>query len=68
MRKDRYIVTTARQKNYLYSLGFDYTIEDDRKNPGREIYLFDRTDNLSKAIDFYCHMRYCLRNGGEFDE
>jgi hypothetical protein len=63
MENNKYIVDNPRQKNYLYSLGFDYIMADDRKNPGKTIWIFERTENLLAAIDFYCKMRYTIRNG-----
>ena len=61
--KSGYIVDNIRQRDYLYSLGFDYNTKDDRKNPGRAIWIFDRTDLLLEAINFYIKMREKTRKG-----
>lgn len=53
-----YIVTNKRQRDYLYSLGFDCSYQ---KEDGKEIWVFDRTDMLLEAIDFYCKFRNRLR-------
>lgn len=55
--KKGYIVDNIRQRDYLYTLGFDYNTKDDRKNAGKAIWIFDRTDLLLEAIDFYIRMR-----------
>lgn len=55
--KSGYIVDNIRQRDYLYTLGFDYNTKDDRKNPGRAIWIFDRTDLLLEAINFYIKVR-----------
>ena len=55
---DKYIVNNRRQKDFLYLLGFEYETKPDRKDQTKEIWLFDRTENLLEAIDFYCKFRY----------
>ena len=55
--KNGYVVDNIRQRNYLYTLGFNYNTKDDRKNPGKAIWIFERTDLLLEAINFYIKMR-----------
>lgn len=52
-----YVVDNIRQRDYLYCLGFDYNTKDDRKNKGKAIWIFDRTELLLEAIDFYIKVR-----------
>lgn len=55
---NKYIVNNKRQRDFLYLLGFEYITKPDRNDVTKEIWLFDRTDNLLEAIDFYCKFRY----------
>lgn len=55
--KNGYVVDNARQKEYLYALGFDYVVKEDRKNVGKVIWVFNRTELLLDAIDFYIKTR-----------
>ena len=55
--KDKYVVNNQRQKNYLYCLGFNYTTQRDKFNDSKDIWLFDKTNELLEAIDFYCKFR-----------
>lgn len=57
MQKSKYVVNNERQKNYLYSLGFDYIIQRDKFNSDKDVWVFDRTEMLLEAIDFYCKFR-----------
>ena len=57
MNSKYYIVNNKRQKEYLYCLGFDYIVQRDKFDETKDIWLFDRTDNLLEAIDFYCKFR-----------
>ena len=57
MNSKYYIVNNKRQKEYLYGLGFYYIIQRDKFDETKDIWLFDRTDNLLEAIDFYCKFR-----------
>lgn len=54
-----YQVKNKRLAKYLYSLGFDRTIQ--YKN-NIELWLFDDTDNFREALDFYFYMRNKNRN------
>lgn len=56
-RGTKYIVNNERQKNYLYSLGFDYYTQRDKFDNTKDIWIFDRTEMLLEAIDFYCKFR-----------
>ncbi len=53
--ENKYKVKNKRLSKYLYSLGFNreyYT--DDNKI---EYWLFDKSDVLKEALDFYFYMR-----------
>ena len=56
-KRSGYVVDNIRQRDYLYTLGFNYNTNDDRKNPGKAIWVFDRTELLLEAIDFYIRTR-----------
>ena len=56
-KRSGYVVDNIRQRDYLYTLGFNYNTKDDRKNPGKAIWVFDRTELLLEAIDFYIRTR-----------
>lgn len=60
--KDKYVVNNERQKNFLYCLGFDYTTKKDKFNELKIVWLFEKTDELLEAIDFYCKFR-CKMQG-----
>lgn len=60
MNSKYYIVNNKRQKEYLYCLGFDYIIQRDKFDETKDIWLFERTDKLLEAIDFYCKFRYTM--------
>lgn len=61
MESKYYVVTNERQKRYLYCLGFDYTVQKDKFDDTKEVYIFERTDKLLEAVDFYCKFRYDIR-------
>ena len=54
---DKYVVNNRRQRDYLYTLGFDYMSRADKFDRSKEVWVFDRTDLLLEAIDFYCKFR-----------
>lgn len=49
---------SIRLCRFLYSLGFDKksTIED-----GKEIWLFEKDENLQKSLDFFFAMRKIMK-------
>lgn len=53
---DKYYVKNKRLSKYLYSLGFEreYKYDEDKKI---EYWLFDKTNTLQEALDFYFDMR-----------
>ena len=51
----KYKVKNKRLSKYLYSLGFDREYYFDNKNI--EYWLFDKSDALQEALDFYFYMR-----------
>ena len=52
--ENKYKVKNKRLSKYLYSLGFDreYYTDDTM-----EYWLFDKSDALKEALDFYFYMR-----------
>lgn len=55
--QSKYVVNNERQKEYLYCLGFDYITQRDKYDSTKDVWLFDRTEKLLDAIDFYCKFR-----------
>lgn len=60
--QNKYVVNNERQKTYLYCLGFDYVVQKDKFDNTKEIWVFDRTEKLLEAIDFYCKFRNTMKN------
>ena len=56
MRKIR--IKNKRLSKYLYSLGFDRECIFDNKI---EYWLFDESNELQEALDFYFYMRQKIR-------
>lgn len=55
MKKDRYFkVTSLRLCRFLYSLGFN---KQSIVENGIENWLFEKSDALQEALDFYFYMR-----------
>lgn len=52
--KNYYICGSIRLCRYLYSLGFD---KKSINVKGKEIWQFEKSDELQKALDFYFYMR-----------
>lgn len=52
--KNKYKVKNKRLSKYLYSLGFD---RDVRFDNGIEHWLFESSDALQEALNFYFYMR-----------
>lgn len=50
-----YKCNSIRLSRYLYSLGFEKISK--RDNKGNEYWLFKRSPNLQKALDFFFIMR-----------
>ena len=55
---EKYKVRNKRLSKYLYSLGFDREICFDKN----EYWLFEKSDALKEALDFYFYMRNKNRN------
>ncbi len=53
--ENKYKVKNKRLSKYLYSLGFNKESYFD--NNKKEYWLFDKTNNLKEALDFYFYMR-----------
>lgn len=51
---NKYKVKNKRLSKYLYSLGFDRETCFDEK---KEYWLFQKSDELIEALDFYFYMR-----------
>lgn len=62
MQNAKYVVNNQRQKNYLYSLGFDFITQRDKFDSNKDVWIFDRTKELEEAIDFYCKFRSKMKN------
>ena len=52
--ENKYKVKNKRLSKYLYSLGFGREYCTDNKT---EYWLFDKSDALKEALDFYFYMR-----------
>ena len=53
--ENKYKVKNKRLSKYLYSLGFDRECYFDSDKT--EYWLFDRSNALEEALDFYFYMR-----------
>ena len=53
-----YVVTSKDLRNYLMGLGLQFTIDIDKKDVTREVYLFVNNDKLHEALEFYSKFRY----------
>lgn len=51
---DKYKVRNKRLSKYLYSLGFERECRIENQN---EYWLFQKSDVLQEALDFYFYMR-----------
>lgn len=47
------VITSERIKNYLYSLGLNYTVKKDLKDENKNIYIFKVDDDFLEAMYFY---------------
>lgn len=55
MEKDKYyICESIRLCRYLYSLGFD---KQSKFNNDKEYWIFEKSDDLQKSLDFFFSMR-----------
>ena len=50
---EEYMVVNKRLRNYLFSLGFDYTTRRDKKNVKNKVYIFNNNNKLQECISFY---------------
>lgn len=57
--KEKYMCESVRLCRYLYSLGFD---KESIIQNNKEIWLFEKSDELQRALDFFFIMRKRLRN------
>lgn len=57
--KNMYKCESVRLCRFLYSLGFNKVSYLDEK--GNEYWLFDKSNDLQKSLDFYFAMRKKLR-------
>lgn len=62
MENNKYVVNNRRQRDYLYLLGFEYMSRLDKYDRNKEVWVFDRTELLLEAIDFYCKFRNKMKN------
>lgn len=58
--KDKYFWTTSyRTTQIFYWFGFSYT--KDKSDKGRDLYVFEKTDELMEVFSFYQTMRMKLK-------
>ena len=57
-----YIAKNERLRNYLYSIGFNYTTLKDLKDETKEVYGFKDSELLREAITFYSNLRKKVYN------
>lgn len=57
---NNYKCESVRLCRFLYSLGFDKKSEMDENN--KEYWIFERSQDLQKSLDFFFSMRKKLRN------
>lgn len=56
---EKYRCESVRLCRFLYSLGFD---KESVKINNKEIWLFEKSDDLQKSLDFFFFMRKTLKN------
>jgi len=52
-----YVIKNKRLKNFLYALGLEYKIQEDKTGRTDYVYLFQKSEELFKAITFYTEFR-----------
>lgn len=57
--KNKYKCESVRLCRYLYGLGFD---KESVYENGKEYWLFEKSDDLQKSLDFFFCMRKKMRN------
>ena len=57
--KNKYKCQSVRLCRYLYGLGFD---KESAYENGKEYWLFEKSDDLQKSLDFFFYMRKKIRN------
>lgn len=57
---EKYKCESVRLCRYLYGLGFDKQSEYDEN--GKEYWLFERSQDLQKSLDFFFSMRKVLKD------
>ena len=57
--KNKYKCESVRLCRYLYGLGFD---KESAYENGKEYWLFEKSDDLQKSLDFFFYMRKKIRN------
>ena len=55
----KFIAKGIRLMRFLYSLGFD---KESAYENGKEYWLFEKSDDLQKSLDFFFYMRKKIRN------
>ena len=51
---NKIIIKNKRLSKFLYSLGFD---RENKIENNKEIWLFEKSDDLTESLDFYFYMR-----------
>ena len=59
MDNKKYKCESVRLCRFLYGLGFD---KESSYENGKEYWLFEKSDDLQKSLDFFFYMRKKLRN------
>lgn len=57
---NKYKCESVRLCRYLYGLGFDKQSVFDKNN--KESWLFNKTEDLQEALNFFFYMRSKIRN------
>lgn len=55
---NKYKCESVRLCRYLYGLGFN---KESKYENGNEYWLFEKSDDLQKSLDFFFHMRKKLK-------
>lgn len=61
-KETTYVINQERQMRFLNTLGFDYVEKKrDLKDTSNYIFIYEKTEELFEAIDFYKKMRFTLK-------
>lgn len=54
---NKYVIKNNRLKDFLYSLGFNYSTVEDKTRLQKEVYLFPNIPALMDAITYYTNFK-----------